>query len=93
MATMPRTDRTRMATEAIAPGPSVSTTRSTTIVPRVVERLIPSRSPEVVAPHQLAQAGRQDVVGQVAHEQRGEHDPNGTRAIGARRPRQRTARR
>ena len=35
---MPRTESTRIAIEAIATTTTVSTTRSTTIVPRIVDR-------------------------------------------------------
>jgi len=45
LATTPRTWRTRIASDAIATRIVVSTTRSTTTVPRVVVRLTPSRSP------------------------------------------------
>ena len=41
----PRTLRTRTATAAIATTMTVSTTRSTTTVPRTVVRLTPSPSP------------------------------------------------
>src|SRR3954462_5903838 len=44
-ATTPRTDRTTIAPDAIATTPAVSTIRSTTTVPRIVERLIAVRSP------------------------------------------------
>ena len=71
---MPRTESTRIATAAIVTTTIVSTTRSMTIVPRIVERLRPVRSPRSWAPDELAQARRQDVVRQVPHEQRGEHD-------------------
>jgi hypothetical protein len=42
---MPRTESTRIATDAIATTVTRSTIRSTTIVPRVVDREMPSRSP------------------------------------------------
>ena len=44
-ATIPRTESTRIAIEAIATTTTVSTTRSTTIVPRIVERDSPVLSP------------------------------------------------
>ena len=71
-ATIPRTDRTRMDAAAIVTTTIVSTTRSMTIVPRIIDRLRPVRGPEVVAPHHLAEPRRQHVVREVPHEQRRE---------------------
>ncbi len=45
-ATIPRTDSTRIATAAMDTTTMVSTTRSITMVPRIVVRLIPVRSPK-----------------------------------------------
>ena len=45
LATRPRTPRMTIANAAMATTTTVSMTRSTTIVPRVVVRLTPSRSP------------------------------------------------
>ena len=45
LTTTPRTLRTRIATAPMATRTTVSTTRSTTTVPSVALRLMPSRSP------------------------------------------------
>ena len=62
----PRTLSTRTASAAIATTMTVSTTRSTTTVPRTVVRLDVLALAQRVAPVQLAEPRRQDVVGEIA---------------------------
>ena len=67
------------ASAAIATTITVSTTRSTTTVPRTVVRLMPSPSPSAWLRYELAEASRQDVVGEVADVRVAEDAPVGQR--------------
>ena len=81
-ATMPRTESTRIATAAIVTTTIVSTTRSMTIVPRIVERLRPGAVAEVVARTSSPSRAGRTLFARYPTSSEESTTPNGTAATG-----------